>query len=285
MKKVLILGASGLIGHQVYYCLDARGCYDITTMSHQHRLNAAALLLDACDEQLLTCKIIEVRPDIIVNCMGVLISESRRNPDRAIFLNAYIPQRLKLLANRLGARLIHISTDCVFSGGKGCYHEDDIKDADNIYGRTKALGEVTDPPHLTLRTSVVGPELKKGGEELFHWFMNQHGTVQGYANALWSGVTTLELAKAVDWAITSSISGLYHVTNGVPISKYDLLMLFKKYTGKEIVIERVAGRETDKTLVDTRRERVEKIPDYDIMVRDMVEWIAAHPERYAQYAL
>jgi len=284
MKRVLVLGATGLIGHQVCLRLKQRSDYQLFHMAKQRRFDDDTVLLDARDEYKLEKKIVEIKPDVIVNCMGILISEANSNPEHAIFLNAYIPHRLKGIANQCGAKPIHISTDCVFSGKKGHYKESDIKDADDIYGRAKALGEIIEAPHITLRTSVVGPELKDG-EELFHWFMSQQGSIKGYTKALWSGVTTLELAKAVEWAIEHSISGLYHVTNGKPINKYELLMLFKKYTKKDIQIEAVAGRVTNKTLVDTRQELDAIIPDYDDMVRDMVGFMKAHPDLYSQYML
>ncbi len=284
MKKILVLGATGLIGHQVYYRLKANEEYDVISMAHTRQLNSETLLVDARDEHLLERAICQVKPDVIVNCMGVLIFEANKNPEHAIFLNAYIPHRLKSIANALHAKLIHISTDCVFSGKKGSYIESDQKDADDIYGRAKALGEVTDESHVTLRTSVVGPELKEG-EELFHWFMSQRGEIQGYSGALWSGVSTLELAKAVEWAIENDITGLYHVTNSQPINKYELLMLFKKHTKKDIQIKAVVGRVTDKTLLDTRKQRGYVIPDYDAMVSDMVVFMKAHPELYSQYSL
>jgi len=284
MKRVLILGATGLIGHQVCWRLKQHRDYHVFHMAKQRRFDDETILLDARDEQRLEKKIVEIKSDVIVNCMGILIAEAKSNPEAAIFLNAYIPHRLKSIADQCGAKLIHISTDCVFSGKKGSYKEDDIRDADDIYGRAKALGEVVEAPHVTLRTSVVGPELKDG-EELFHWFMSQQGNIDGYTESLWSGVTTLELAKAVEWAIEHNISGLYHVTNGKPINKYDLLMLFKKHTKKEIQINPVAGRVTDKTLLDTRMELEDAIPDYDEMIRDMVAFMKAHPDLYSQYSL
>ena len=284
MKKVVILGATGLIGHQVYLRLKEHTDYVLYDFANQRKMTDDTILLDARNEHLLEKKLLEINPDIIVNCMGILISEANSNPEHAIFLNAYMPHRLKTIADQCGAKLIHISTDCVFSGRKGHYKENDIKDADDIYGRAKALGEVIDAPHLALRTSVVGPELKDG-EELFHWFMRQQGSIKGYTKALWSGVTTLELAKAVEWAIERDISGLYHVTNNKPINKYELLMLFRKHTGKEIHIEAVDGRITDKTLLDTRKELDDAIPDYDDMVRDMVGFMKDHADLYSQYSI
>ncbi|MDQ7001664.1 MAG: SDR family NAD(P)-dependent oxidoreductase, partial [Ghiorsea sp.] len=123
------------------------------------------------------------------------------------------------------------------------------------------------------------------GEELFHWFMQQQGTIQGYTKSLWSGVTTLELAKAVAWAIESETHGLYHITNGQPIDKYSLLLLFKKHTNRAVDIVSVEGRKTDKSFIDTRNERDYVIPSYNRMVADMVKHMKMYPERYARYAL
>jgi len=284
MKKVMILGVSGLIGHQVYLRLKANAEYAVFGVASRRKVSEDTVLLDARNEHHLDALLREVSPDFIVNCMGILIDEASKRPEHAIFLNAYTPQRLKIIANELGAKLIHISTDCVFSGKKGSYTEDDIKDADDTYGRTKALGEVTEAPHITLRTSVVGPEIKEG-EELFHWFMRQEGCIKGFTKSLWSGVTTLELAKAVEWAIRADIQGLYHVTNGLPINKFELLMLFRKHTGKEIQIEAVDGRLTDKTLVDSRKEMGYKIPGYDEMILQMVASMREHAAMYPHYKL
>jgi len=282
MKKIIILGATGLIGHQVYFQLKANKDFSVFSFAHQKKISQATMLLDARDEHLLEKVVVGINPDVIVNCMGVLIAEANRTPENAIFLNAYIPQRLKTIANTLGAKLVHISTDCVFSGKKGSYTEDDIRDAEDTYGRAKAMGEVTESPHITLRTSVVGPEIKKG-EELFHWFMLQEGKIKGFTKSFWSGVTTLELAKAVEWAIDKDIQGLYHITNGVPINKYELLMLFKKHTKKQIEIESVEGKVTNKSFLDTRKDVNYAVPSYEEMIREMVDGIKSQGSLYHQY--
>lgn len=284
MKKILILGATGLIGHQVYLRLKANKNFVVSSFAHQRKISDDTVLLDARDEHFLEKVIVDTNPDVIVNCMGVLIAEANRDPENAIFLNAYIPQHLKSIANTLDAKLVHISTDCVFSGKKGSYTEDDIRDADDTYGRTKALGEVTESPHVTLRTSVVGPEIKEG-EELFHWFMSQEGRIKGFTKSYWSGVTTLELAKAVEWVIEKDIQGLYHITNGIPINKYELLMLFKKYTNKEIEIESVEGKVTNKSFLDTRKEIDYAIPGYEKMISEMILFIKYHRTLYKQYTI
>ncbi|WP_373398913.1 sugar nucleotide-binding protein [Algoriphagus halophilus] len=120
-----------------------------------------------------------------------------RKSKNSIFINSYFPHWLVSEADKYGGQVIHISTDCVFSGKKGGYIEADFRDADDIYGRGKALGELIGGRHLTLRTSIIGPELKSNGEGLFHWFMNQKGETNGYTKAIWGGVTTFELAKVI----------------------------------------------------------------------------------------
>ena len=284
MKKILILGATGLIGHQVYLRLNVNKNFVVSSIARQRKISDDTVLLDARDEHLLEKVIVDINPDIIVNCMGVLIAEANRDPENAIFLNSYIPQYLKNIANSFDAKLVHISTDCVFSGKKGLYTEDDIRDADDTYGRTKALGEVTESPHVTLRTSVVGPELKEG-EELFHWFMSQEGRIKGFTKSYWSGVTSLELAKAVECVIEKDIQGLYHITNGIPINKYELLMLFKKYTNKEIEIESIEGIVSDKSFLDTRKEINYAVPGYEEMISEMIHFIKYRRELYKQYTI
>jgi dTDP-4-dehydrorhamnose reductase len=256
----------------------------VSSVARQRKISDDTVLLDARDEHFLEKVIVDINPDIIVNCMGVLIAEANRDPENAIFLNSYIPQYLKNIANSFDAKLVHISTDCVFSGKKGLYTEDDIRDADDTYGRTKALGEVTESPHVTLRTSVVGPEIKEG-EELFHWFMSQEGRIKGFTKSYWSGVTSLELAKAVEWVIEKDIQGLYHITNGIPINKYELLMLFKKYTNKEIEIESIEGKVSDKSFLDTRKEINYAVPGYEKMISEMIHFIKYRRTLYKQYTI
>lgn len=271
-NKVLVLGSTGLIGHQVYNYLKLNSDYELSNISYRKKLQDDTILLDIRDEKTFINTIKNIKPDYIVNCIGILIGGANVYPENAIFINAYMPHRLARLADEINAKLIHISTDCVFSGDKKePYVETDEKDGKDIYAKTKGLGEIINNKHLTLRTSVVGPELKKDGEELFHWFMNQSGTINGFTKAIWSGVTTPELAKAVKWAIENEITGLYHVTNGKPINKYDLLNLFKKYTKKEIEIIPVDGKEVDKSFIDTRKEIDYNIPTYENMISKMVE--------------
>ena len=285
MIKILILGSTGLIGHQVFNYLNIFREYQLFNLSRS-KLNSDTLLVDVRNEKELVKVIEYLRPKIIINCIGMLIAESNKSPENAIYLNAFLPHRLLRLSIKINAKLIHMSTDCVFSGNKKTpYVETDIKDGQDFYAISKGLGEIINNEHLTIRTSVVGPELKSNGTELFHWFMTQSNSISGYSKSIWSGVTTIELAKAVKWAIDKNINGLYHLTNNHPINKNDLLKLFKKYTNKNIVINKIDGRVVDKSFVDTRAEIDFNIPNYDEMIKEMIVYIKNHKLEYSQYDL
>ena len=285
-KKVLVLGSTGLIGHQVYNYLKNNGSYDLYNISYRVKLNSDSIIQDVRDEKKLVERITKISPDYIINCVGVLIEGSYKNNENAIFLNSYFPHRLSRLADKIFSKLIHISTDCVFSGKKGnSYIETDIPDGEGIYARTKALGEILSSHHLTLRTSVVGPELKSDSEQLFNWFMSQSDDVLGFTKNLWSGVTSLELAKVVHWSINKNVTGLYHVTNNSSISKYEILELFKKYTRKDIKITPVDGNNLDKSFKDTRKTIDYDIPSYDQMIFGMVDSIKKHKSMYSHYEI
>ena len=147
------------------------------------------------------------------------------------------------------------------------------------------MGEIINDRHLTLRTSVIGPELKEDGNELFNWFMAQEGEIYGYRQAFWSGVSSLELAKVVKWAIDNDIKGLYHVTNGKPISKYELLSLMKTHTQSKVTIKPTDDYKVDKSFVDSRQEINFRIPSYDEMVFNMIQFIQSNSKLYPQYDL
>ena len=283
-QKVLILGSTGLLGHQVFYYLKGNADYNISNIAFRKKLQSDSILLDIRDENKLIEHIEKFSPDYIINCIGALIDSSEKNPEDAIFINAFIPHRLAKLADQVNAKLIHISTDCVFSGKKGkSYIESDKKDGEGYYAKTKGLGEIFTNNHVTLRTSVIGPELKNNGSSLFHWFMNQSGSIPGYTNSIWSGVTSFELAKAVNWSIENNIKGLYHITNNTQISKFDLLILFKKYTKKEIEIIPKDGDKINKSFLDTRCLIDYEIPSYDVMIGNMINMISDNRTLYSQY--
>ena len=270
MKKILILGSTGMLGHQVVKYFLQFDNYEVYDIAFKDKFRDETIVLDVRDKNNLEKIIEDIKPDFIVNCIGILISGAKKDVANAIYINSYLPHHLKELINNIGGKLIHISTDCVFSGKKGCYVEADYRDGEDIYAKTKILGEIVDDSNLTLRTSLIGKELKENGEGLYSWFLRQEDSVNGFTKAIWSGVTTNELAKAIKWAIESEITGLYHITNNESINKNDLLNLFKKHTKKDITIIPIDGKAVNKSFKDTRKKINYNIPSYDKMIREMV---------------
>lgn len=285
MKKILLFGATGMAGHIAYYYLQSTGKYEITNVVFRTPLTEDSIVVDVTNREAVAEVIRREQPEIILNCVGVLIKGSKEHPDNAIFINAYFPHLLKKLADEINAKLVHISTDCVFSGKRGNYTEDDFRDADDVYGRSKALGEIINDKDLTIRTSIIGPELKKNGEGLFHWFMHQHGRVNGYKTAIWGGVTTLELAKAIDSAISQNKTGLIQLSNGVGIAKYDLLNLFKSIWHKhDVEILPFDGNGVNKSITKSVRFDYE-VPTYEKMLLEQHDWMNVHNDLYIQYTM
>jgi dTDP-4-dehydrorhamnose reductase len=281
MYRVLVLGSSGMLGHMVYLNLVDLPQVKLFSVSFKDKISDTTILCDVTNLVNLARIIRDIKPDVIVNCIGVLIKGSKSSPSNAVLINSYLPHWLVDELDKYGGRLIHVSTDCVFSGSKGLYVEEDFRDADDVYGRTKALGEINTAPHLTLRTSIVGPELKLKGEGLFHWFMNQSGNVNGYKNAFWGGVTTLQLAKVINQIVSSKIQGLVHVTNGEPISKYELLALIKDQFGLDRVsLVPLEGKQVNKSLKSNRLDVNCLVPSYADMISELQVWMQSHKSIY-----
>jgi dTDP-4-dehydrorhamnose reductase len=177
-----------------------------------------------------------------------------------------------------GSRLIHISTDGVFRGDRGCYSEEDSPDADDLYGKSKRAGEVARLPHLTIRTSIIGPDPFKS-RGLMNWFMSQEKDVKGFTKVFWSGVTTLELAKLIDFAIKENISGLYHFCSQ-RISKYNLLAIIKDVFARDVVIRRDEELALDRSLISKRRDITYNVSDLRPMIDQLKAWMAEHSSVY-----
>lgn len=242
-------------------------------------------LLDATDFDKLKRVIENIKPDYIVNSIGVLNQYAENFPANAILVNSYLPHFLESLTKDSPVKVIHISTDCVFSGKKGGYIESDFRDGKGYYGQSKALGELNNQKDVTLRTSIIGPDINRKGIGLFQWFMQQDTVANGYVKSIWSGVTTLELAKAVHRSIVSDTKGIYHITNGQKINKYELLKLFKHGAQKNIFIREVDGIALDKSLIDTRKEFNYQVPNYDIMIKEMIDMMKENKSLYPTYEI
>lgn len=246
MKTVLILGASGMLGNAVLRLFSqGRGIRALGTVRSgraSHLLPPElrdSLLLGVDVEQFdsLARAFATAKPDVVINCIGVVKQLSEADdPLTALPINAMLPHRLARLCEVAGARLVHVSTDCVFAGTKGMYTEADFPDANDLYGRSKYLGEVGYPNAITLRTSIIGHELE-GARSLLCWFLTQSGSVRGFTKAVFSGVPTVELARVIrDYVLPRpELHGLYHVS-AAPINKYDLLQLVAQAYGKTITI-------------------------------------------------
>lgn len=283
MKRVLILGINGMAGHMIGQYLVEKG-YEVYGFARQKSYICETFLGDARNEADLKRVLREKEYDYVVNCIGVLNKFVDEHLADGIYLNSVLPHLLADELSGSNAKLIHISTDCVFEGTKGKYTERDLPDATSYYGRSKALGEVIDDRNLTIRTSIIGPEIKSNGIGLFHWFMTQTGEVGGYEKVMWSGVTTLQLAKAIEKDMDNPQTGLYHLVNNEFISKHNLLAFFNRYCRqKNILIKSNNLVVSDKTLINTRENQIFEVPSYEKMIEEMGNWIKNHPQIYHQY--
>jgi dTDP-4-dehydrorhamnose reductase len=232
------------------------------------------IFLDVLDLNALEKIIDSIKPDIVINCIGILNEDAEKNPFIAMQVNSFLPHQLVKLTKRHGGKLIHISTDCVFSGEVGDYTEKSIPDGTSQYSKTKQYGEIKDDENLTIRTSIIGPELKQDGIGLFLWFMNQTGKIKGYEQVYWNGVTTLELAKATEKMIDNKVTGLYHLCVKEKISKYNLLKLIQRiFNKKDVQIIPDRKNKLDRTIVNTRTDFVYNPPTYREMLTEMKKWM------------
>ena len=257
-----------MLGHVILNKLTDLSLYEVFDVTRNKENRPNNFKCDVSSFDSLFEIINQIAPDYIVNCVGVLIKDSFSDPTNAILLNALLPNKLVQFSKTINAKLIHISTDCVFDGSKGNYIETDNKTAHDTYGLSKSLGEINDDKNLTLRTSIIGPELKDNGEGLFSWFIKQKGEVNGFTKSIWGGVTTLVLADVIIKSINENYTGLIHVTNGQPISKFDLLSLIKdKFELNNIDLKRISGKKTDKSL--STNFKYFNIQTYSEMISEM----------------
>lgn len=274
--KILIVGGNGMAGHVLVRYFQRQGKHHVFYTTRDAS-DPGSLILDADDIAAVDRAVQLVRPDVIINAVGVLNHFADRDKIAAYHINGFLPHRLRRAADALSARLIHISTDCVFLGSKGGYKEDDVTDGKSTYAITKALGEVRDEGHLTIRTSIIGPEIRDGGIGLLQWFLSQKGKVNGYRRVPWNGVTTIQLAKAVDSVLDSSLSGLVHLAHPEIVTKHDMLKLFQEIWNKQdVTIVPDDGPSIDRTLVSTRKDVQFTLPAFRDMIEEMAEWMKSH---------
>lgn len=282
--KVIILGVTGMLGSAVYRVFSQSDEYDVWgtlrngggkrhfSADSQDRLVAG---IDALDQDALVTVLNQVKPDVVINCVGLIKQLAVANdPLSALPINAMLPHRLARLCDLLGARLVHVSTDCVFSGRTGMYTEEDLSDANDLYGKSKFIGELDNQENaITLRTSIIGHEL--GSQyALIDWFLAQEGMIKGYAKAVFSGLPTIELARVMhDYVLPQpDLTGLYHVS-AEPIDKLSLLKLVANIYDKDIQIIPDEGVQIDRSLDSTRfrQESGYMPPTWPDMIQKMYE--------------
>lgn len=283
--RFLIIGCNGMAGHMVSLYLKEQG-HDVTGLARSVSKFIHTILCDAANLEQVRKIIADARYDSVVNCTGLLNQYAEHHHSAAIFINSYFPHFLAEITSGTSTQIIHMSTDCVFSGKTGPYTEDSFRDGTTFYDRSKALGELEDEKNITLRNSIVGPDIKQEGIGLLNWFMQQHREVKGYTKAIWTGQTTLQLAKTVEAAAKKRAHGLYNMVPSYGISKYELLKLFNCYfRNNSLIIHPIEGMAADKTLIRTRFDFDYMVPDYEKMMKELSEWMQAHKNLYPHYRL
>ena len=287
--KFFICGCNGMAGHTISLYLQEQG-HEVYGFDLQESKLIKSFAGNAFDTETIARVIKEGKYDTVINCIGVLNQFAENNHALAAFLNSYFPHFLAKTTEETDTQVIHMTTDCVFSGKKGSYTEHDLRDGETFYDRSKALGELDDEKNLSLRNSIVGADINPKGIGLLNWFMNnttgENPVVNGYTKAMWTGQCTYQLAKTMEAAAKERAHGLINAVPDTDISKYELLKLFNKYLrGGRVQINSVEGVNADKSLKRTNWDFNYHIPDYEQMVAEMAEWIYKHKELYPHYNL
>jgi dTDP-4-dehydrorhamnose reductase len=279
--KILIIGATGMLGYSLFSNLSDYSELDVYGTARSikgkelfftEKLDKLITNVDVSDISGLEASIANVKPDVVINCVGLIKQHgiSKQHVD-AISINSLLPHKIAAICDSFDIKLIHFSTDCVFTGDKGDYSESDMPDAQDLYGKSKCLGEVAYPPHLTLRTSIIGHELSSN-VSLINWFLSQNGNTKGFSKAIFTGLPTCVIAKIIAENIIPhiDITGLYQLSVD-PIDKYSLLKLVSTIYGKKIDIEESPELVIDRSLNSKRlRDKINfQIPAWDTLISEM----------------
>ena len=270
--KIAVFGANGMAGHILTRYFKEMGAL-VTTVAR----SGTDLICDIEN----TAGVLEVLDklknyDFIINCVGLLVKDSNERPDRAAVVNGWFPHFLEHYYKNSSTRVVHLSTDCVFDGKDGHYREGDIHSESNSYGRSKSLGEINNKKDVTFRMSIIGPELKNNGTGLLLWATTtSNTTLNGFVDAWWNGITTLQLAKCIwNYMEKPTISGVYHlVNNDYLINKYDLLCAINDvYSLNKKIVKSTGPKLVNKILVDTRLDRDWGISDYRTQLTELRDY-------------
>ena len=284
--KILVLGCNGMAGHMISLYFHECG-YEVYGLARSESKIVPTFTCDASDFSRLKEIIISNQFDVIINCIAILNKHAEDDKVSAIQMNSLLPHFLVAVTATMKTRIIHMSTESVFSGKQGYYTESDSRDGVTFYGRSKALGEINDRKNLTLRNSVIGPDINTTGIGLLNWFLkNSANELNGYSGSIWTGQTTLQLAKTMEAAIHQNAVGLINAVPEKAITKYELLCIFNDvfFNGQKNIIK-VDGVVADMSLKRTNWEFNYKIPGYEEMLWDLYDWMKKHRNLYPHYLI
>lgn len=267
--KILVLGSKGVVGHAVALYF-SEACHEVICSNDTSEDSIKHLLANHCF-------------DAIINCTAVVNNAAEDDKAGAAYLNSYLPHLLEKLTAGTNTKVVHRSTDCIFSGEKGQYTLDDWPDAKSFYARSKAVGELNNGKDITIRVSLIGPAQDVKDESLLNWFLNQKGIIKGFANAIWTGLTTLEYAKTIESLLKQKAYGVFQAAPSASISKYELINLFEEFFPGGRTIIKVDNNRVDKSLVPFWADYDIQIKGYKEQVAEMKTWIDKHPGLYPAY--
>ena len=280
--KILILDSDSMVGHVVALFLEEHG-HDVTGYSARPTGIVKTVVGNLHDTAKIAALLNGDEYDAIINCSAIVNQDAENDKAEAAFVNTYLPHYLEKITEGTNTVVVHRSTDCIFSGEKGNYKLSDIPDAISFYARTKAVGEIDNDKDITVRTSLIGPERERDGNGLFNWFYNQTGEVNGFANAIWTGLTTIEFSREIEMLLEMKAHGVFQLVPDYSIGKYELLLMFDKQFPAERRIIKVNNKRVDKSLIQETNGYPVVIPSYETMIAEMCSWIQNHKELYIYY--
>lgn len=286
MTKILVLGIKGMAGHVLFDLLSMEKHYFVYGVARNVKTTERVYNIDVTNTDALREVIMNNDFDYVINCIGILNKDAEDHPAKAIWFNSYFSHFLESITSESKTAVIHISTDCVFSGKRGNYTENDEKDGKGFYAQSKALGELDNNKDLTIRTSIIGPELNENGIGLLHWFMTRPSSsgIKGYSQAYWSGITTIELAGIIKQAIINKLTGLRICAGTDKIDKYSLLVLLNNvFRDDTINIEKDSNYKLDKSLKSIREDYQFEVQGYKEMICSMKDYVNNNHDQYSFY--
>lgn len=280
--KVLIMGSANIIGQVVGLYFRENGHdvtgYDSKPCRYYDSIQKSLYDLDCIKETIQSgCY------DAVLNFTAVVNQNAEQDKAEASYINCFLPHYLEKITHNTKTVIVHRSTDCIFSGKKGGYIIDDIPDGESFYAKTKAIGELINQKDITIRVSLIGPDPDSNGDSLFPWFLRQNGEVNGFTDAIWTGITTIEFARVIEKLLLQKAHGLFQCAPDTSISKYELLKVFEKYFPNNRKVIPISKNRVDKSLIPFMGDYKVDIPDYDTMVADMLSWIKNHKNIYKNF--